>query len=70
MTSDNTQTKAALIRLRDVMARTGMSRSSIYAHVKDGRFPTPVAISERCVAWVEADIDRWIDDRIASSRRA
>jgi prophage regulatory protein len=70
MTSDIGQTKSALIRLRQVMARTGMSRSTIYAYIKDDRFPTPVAISERCVAWVEADIDRWIDERIASSRRA
>lgn len=69
MTSDGTQIKAALIRLRQVMARTGMSRSTIYAYIKDGRFPPPIAISERCVAWVEIDIDRWIEDRIASGRR-
>lgn len=70
MTSDDSQIKVALIRLRQVMARTGMSRSTMYAYIKEGRFPPPIAISDRCVAWVEADIDRWIGDRIASSRRA
>ena len=69
MTSETTQMRPALIRLRQVMARTGMSRSTIYAYIKNGTFPTPISISERCVAWVESDIDGWIDDRIASSRR-
>jgi prophage regulatory protein len=69
MTSNQLEPRATLLRLRQVTARTGMSRSTIYSYIKDGRFPAPVTISERCVAWVETEIDRWIEDRIACSRR-
>ncbi|RYG92283.1 AlpA family transcriptional regulator [Loktanella sp. IMCC34160] len=39
---------------------TGLSRSSIYAAMKDGTFPKPVQIGKRAVAWSEADIAEWI----------
>jgi prophage regulatory protein len=60
--------KPAFIRLEQVKARTGLSRSTLYAYIREGRFPAPVAISERCVAWVEGEIDGWIAERIASRR--
>ena len=66
---DKDEVRTTLVRLNQVKARTGLSRSTLYAYVRDGRFPAPVAISERCVAWVEGEIDRWIADRIASRTR-
>jgi len=66
---NQTEARSALIRLDAVKARTGLSRSTIYAHVRDGRFPPPVAISERCVAWIEGEIDAWIAERVAASRK-
>ncbi len=59
----------SVLRLPAVKARTGLSRSTIYAYMRDGRFPQPVAISERCVAWIESEIDAWIADRIAAARK-
>ena len=69
MKSENDEIRTTLVRLSQVKARTGLSRSTLYAYVRDGRFPPPVAISTRCVAWVEGEIDRWIADRIASRTR-
>lgn len=69
MNSEKGEFRTTLVRLNQVKARTGLSRSTLYAYVRDGRFPAPVAISERCVAWVEGEIDRWIADRIASRTR-
>jgi prophage regulatory protein len=69
MTFDRFETRATLIRLEAVKARTGLSRSTLYAYMREGRFPQPVAISERCVAWIEGEIDAWIAERIAESRR-
>lgn len=54
------------LRLDEVKARTGLSRSTIYAYVQEGRFPRPVPISTRCVGWIEAELDDWIAARIAS----
>jgi prophage regulatory protein len=70
MTSDANSSRPTFLRLRQVLSRTGLSRSTLYAYVREGRFPAPVSISERCVAWVEAEIDRWISDRIATRRQS
>ena len=70
MRSETESLKTSFIRLEQVKARTGLSRSTLYAYIREGRFPAPVAISERCVAWVEGEIDGWIAERIASRRRA
>ena len=53
-----------LIRLKEVMAMTGVSRSFIYNHRKEGTFPEPIYLSERSVAWVRSSIDKWIEDKI------
>lgn len=50
-----------LIRLPEVLAKTGLSRSRLYA---DGDFPRRVRLGERGVAWVEEEIDDWIRERI------
>jgi prophage regulatory protein len=60
----------AIIRLPQVKARTGRSRSSIYADVKAGGFPSPISIGPRAIGWVESEIDDWIAGRVAASRGA
>lgn len=50
-----TTARATLIRLEQVKARTCLSRSTIYAYMREGRFPEPIALSDRCVAWIESD---------------
>jgi len=54
-----------LLRLPEVTKRTGLSRSFVYAEIKDGRFPKPVKITKRTSAWIESEIDEWIERRIA-----
>lgn len=60
----------SLLRMEQVKARTGLSRSSVYAKVASGDFPKPVTIGSRAVAWVESEISAWIQARIENSRRA
>ena len=55
-----------LLRLPDVMARTGLSRSSLYMMLEQGKFPKPVKIGERINAWPDHEIATWIDERIAA----
>ena len=52
-----------VLRLSEVMRRTGLGKSSIYAGAKSGTFPSPVQIGGRAVAWHEHAIDAWIDAR-------
>jgi len=52
------------LKIKDVIKLTGLSRSSIYAKISNGDFPSQVSISERAVAWLEEDIFAWMRARI------
>jgi len=53
-----------LLRLKQVMGRTGLGRSSVYRLISEGAFPKSVSLGGRSVAWVEQEIDDWIMARI------
>ncbi|CAD7363228.1 helix-turn-helix transcriptional regulator [Escherichia coli] len=57
-----------LIRLTEVQRRTGYSKAWIYRLMGQGKFPTSVKIGSRAIAFVESEIDEWINQRIAESR--
>ncbi|EQA9898209.1 helix-turn-helix transcriptional regulator [Escherichia coli] len=57
-----------LIRLTEVQRRTGYSKAWIYRLMGQGKFPAPVKIGSRAIAFVESEIDEWINQRIAESR--
>ena len=58
----------SFIRLSEVLRRTGYSKAWIYRLLKENRFPRPVKIGSRSIAFVENEIDEWINQRIAESR--
>lgn len=68
MELENQKIKERILRLADVKTRTGLSRSTIYAHIKTGDFPRHISLGARCVGWVESEIDAWIQARILKSR--
>lgn len=53
-----------IIRLPEVKEKTGLSRSTIYLRMSQGRFPKSISLGERAVGWVEQDISQWLDDCI------
>jgi len=63
-----TRGQVRFLRLPEVLARTGLSRSTIYVRLEQGRFPRPVSLGGRAVGWIEAEVDEWIRERIAASR--
>ena len=54
-----------LKKLPEVRAITSLSRPHIYALIQKGEFPKPVKLSERSSAWVESEVQDWIDKKIA-----
>ena len=54
-----------ICRLPDVKAQTGLSRSTLYAMMADGRFPKPMKLGERAVGWAETEIAKWVETRKA-----
>ena len=59
---------AQFCRLPQLKQRLGVSGSSIWAWVKQGKFPKPVKLSENTTAWNVADIDAWAQSRIEASK--
>ena len=51
-----------LIRLPDVLDSTGLGKTRIYQLIKEGKFPTAVKLGTRHVAWVEEEVQQWIED--------
>lgn len=49
-----------IVRLKTVLARTSLSRSTIYRKIADGTFPAQLRISTNGAGWRESDIDRWV----------
>ena len=58
-----------ILRRPKVEARTGLSRSSIYQLMAEGKFPKPISIGKRAVGWLESSINAWIDARVTTSNR-
>jgi prophage regulatory protein len=53
-----------LLRLPDVTALTGCSKSTIYALMKKGEFPKSISITSRMSAWSESSVLTWVQARI------
>ena len=68
------KTKHRFYRLSEVMCRTGYGRTSIYRKMEDGSFPKslklggppkdPYEFDSRAIAWIEDEVDQWIESRI------
>ncbi|MCG3464007.1 AlpA family transcriptional regulator [Xenorhabdus bovienii] len=67
MPAVNTQ-KENLIRLPEVQRRIGYGKAWIYKLIADNKFPKQVKIGTRSIAFIESEIDGWIDQRISESR--
>jgi len=58
----------SILRLKAVKERVGLSRSTIYARVKPGEFPEPIALGVPAVGWLDAEIEEWLSEQIRRSR--
>lgn len=59
------QSALTILRRKQVEARTGLSRSTIYNRIKQGTFPAPISLGIKSVGWVEAEIDSFLAERVA-----
>jgi prophage regulatory protein len=58
-----------LLRLPEVRAKLGLSRSAIYRLVAAGKFPQPLKLTPRTIAWRLSELDSWIEAQPRSSSR-
>ena len=57
-----------IIRLKDVIALTRLSRSTIYLRMVQGKFPKKIKLGSRAVGWISSEVNEWIEERIRESR--
>ena len=57
-----------ILRLKDVIAMTGLSRSTIYLRMEQDKFPQQINLGSRAVGWISSEIKEWIEERIKESR--
>ena len=72
------QSALTILRRKQVEVRTGLSRSSIYARLRqnpkrpgdyDPTFPKPISVGAKAVGWIEAEINEWLVAQVEKSRR-
>ena len=52
------------LRLPEVIQISGYRRTSIYELIKAGKFPAPVHLGPRAVAWLDSEVEVWMQERI------
>ena len=57
------QQSTIVLRLPAVMARTGLSRSTIYERIAAGVFPAQVRLGVRAAGWYQHEVDAWVRSR-------
>lgn len=65
-----TDTPDSILRIKTVLQRTGLSRSTMYRKMQNGTFPKNVQISTRCAGWRESAIAEWLKNPMFYEARA
>ena len=60
----------SVLRLPQVKAKAGLSRSAIYSLEKTGDFPARIPLGARSVGWIESEVQAWIDVRMSARKAA
>ena len=58
-----------LLRLRDVIKMTSLSRTTIYDYMAEGKFPKNIHLGPKISVWIEREIQEWINSQILLNRQ-
>ncbi len=59
---------AQLLRLPQVLDRVGLRTTRLYQLIGDGSFPAPIKLGARAIAFVESEVDKWIETQALKPR--
>lgn len=68
MDNESQKITERILRLEDVRAMTGLSRSTIYAWMAGEQFPQSISLGNRSCGWLLSEISDWVQERIRNSR--
>lgn len=58
------------LRRKAVLAKVGISSTHLFNLEKAGRFPQHIMLTARCAVWSEAEVDAWMNERLAAAKSA
>ena len=58
-----------ILRWPELRNTVGYSRTNIYYLMKKGDFPQAIKLGGRAIGWLESEVNEWINDRVAISRK-
>ena len=58
-----------LLRLRDVIKMTSLTRTTIYNYMAEGKFPKNIHLGPKISVWIEREIEEWINSQILLNRQ-
>jgi prophage regulatory protein len=70
MHAANDNQPARLMSPKEAATETSLSRPCLTLMSAEGQFPKPVRLGERRIAYVRAEVEAWIDSRIAARAAA
>lgn len=57
-----TETQDRILRIKTVLERTGLTRSTLYRKMERGEFPRQLKLSKRCAGWRESAVNSWMQN--------
>ena len=61
--------ESRIVRLPELIEQTGLSRTTIYLRMKEGKFPERVSLGGRSIGWLESDLKKWFESQIEKSKQ-
>ena len=65
----NQEITTKLLRLRDVIKITSLSKKTIYDYMAEGKFPKNILLGPKISVWIEREIQEWINSQILLNRQ-
>jgi prophage regulatory protein len=56
------------LRVREVLPMVGFSKTTLYARIRAGKFPEPIALGPQTTAFLEGEVLEWMKTQVAQSR--
>lgn len=53
-----------ILKLKEVLAKTSLGKTTLYALLKESKFPKPINLGLRAVGWIEAEVETWIQEKV------
>tara|TARA_R100000306_G_scaffold44395_2_gene42482 strand:- start:19771 stop:20247 length:477 start_codon:yes stop_codon:yes gene_type:complete len=68
ITEDDTcEIDLRILRIKHVMALTGLAKSTVYKYINERDFPRPVPLAGTAAGWIEAEVEQWLTKCSAST---